>query len=110
MKISEKIKAFFEEKGWSHTEIGAKFGVSQQTITNYLNEKRAIPLDFLVWMKEEFPEIDTNSIISKNEKYIVAESQAMYNRKENREEILNEIGRVLDKFAGISTDFPPTKA
>ncbi|KNB61009.1 helix-turn-helix domain-containing protein [Chryseobacterium sp. Hurlbut01] len=98
MKISEKIKSFFEEKGLSHTQIGAKYGVSQQTITNYFNEKRAIPLDFLVWMKEEFPEIDINSIISKKENYIVSESRAMYKRKETREEILNDIGKILDKY------------
>lgn len=98
MKISEKIKAFFEEKGWSHTEIGAKYGVSQQTITNYLNEKRAFPLDFLVWMKEEFPEVDINSIISKKENHIVSESRAMYKRKETREEILNQFGKILDNY------------
>lgn len=98
MKISEKIKEFFDEKGWSHTEIGAKYGVSQQTITNYLNEKRAIPLDFLVWMKEVFPEVDINSIISKKENHIVSESKAMNKRKESREEILKEFGKILDNY------------
>lgn len=98
MIISDKIKRFFEEKNWSHTQIGYKYGASQQTITNYLNQKRAIPLDFIVWMKEEFPEIDINSIVSKQENHIVAETRASYERKESKEQVLQKIGKILDDY------------
>ena len=98
MEINEKIKIFFKEKGLDHTQIGAQYGVSQQTITNYLNKKREIPLSFIVWMKEEYPDIDVNSIFCQNDDYITLISAAMTNRKETKKAVLDKIGKILDEL------------
>lgn len=101
MKISlEKFKEFFETQEWSHTEIGASYGASQQTITNYLNGKRKIPLDFILWMKEKFPNLDLNSIFDGQVIKMVSEERMTYanEAKKDRETILAEIGGILDKY------------
>lgn len=98
MSIRDKIKEFFLQLDKTHTEIGFLYGVSQQTITNYLNGKREIPLTFILWLKQTYPEIDLNSLFSEEYKSIVSESKVKYARKNSKEEALKEIGEIMDKY------------
>ncbi len=98
MNIKDKLKDFFIKLNITHTEIGAAYGVSQQTITNYMNGKREIPLVFIVWLKKTYPYIDLNSLLSDSHKTIVSEPHKGYGNENLKTEALKEIGEIMDKY------------
>ena len=93
MEISEKIKLFFETNRFSNSEIGEEYGATKQTIGNYTSGRREIPIDFLVWLKKKFPEIDYNKLFSEDDskEIIFSEGSA------SKDIILKEIEQVLTK-------------
>lgn len=96
MKINEKISQFLEDKKISLSEIGRRYGTTHQTISNYLNGNRALPLDFLVWLLSEFPDMDANKLLREDNTYFVADNRGEYGKKLTKKEALDIISRVMD--------------
>lgn len=99
MKIFEKIKVFIQLSDLTQKELGEMSGKSQQTITNYLTGQNQIPLDWLVWFLNEFPEIDIKELFNeKSDSYKVSEPRSKYgNKRINKESIINRISQILDE-------------
>ncbi len=97
MKINEKIKVFFNKTGQSNIEIGELYGSTSATIGNYLNGKREIPVDFIVWLKKYCPEIDLNILFSDDEVTEICIAK-INDSPEKKKEILKEIESVLKKY------------
>ncbi|KFF26896.1 helix-turn-helix domain-containing protein [Chryseobacterium vrystaatense] len=94
MEISEKIKLFFETNRLSNSEIGEEYGATKQSIGNYINGRREIPIDFLVWLKKKFPEIDYNKLFSEDNS-----NEIIFNENNpSKELILKEIDSILSKY------------
>lgn len=101
MKINKKILKFFQNKGISKTEIAESYGGTSQNVWNILNkESGKVPLDFLIWLAENYPEIDINELLKESsDDYMVKEPQTIYlQRPATKEEILIEVSKVLDKL------------
>ena len=100
MTIKEKIIKFVEEKGLTHAEIGRRFHTSQQNVSRFLGEKGKVPLDFVIWLKTEFPEIDLEKLLLNDVTYnIVSDRKQSYDKSPTKkEQALAEIGNILDKY------------
>lgn len=99
MTIKEKINKFISEKKLTHAEIGRGLNTSQQNVSRILGESGKIPLDFVVWLACEYPEIDLEKLIRDSDHVsIVRESPATYQKPRLKEKALEEIGAVLDKY------------
>lgn len=97
MKINEKIKLFFTNKNMSNTEIGLLYGVTSATIGHYLNGKREIPSDFIVWLKITYPNIDLNILFNDDDITEISVVQLEDNTAKKRE-ILLDIEGILNKY------------
>lgn len=101
LKVKTKIKAFLKEKNVSYTSIGEEFGTTKQYISQMLSPKSKIPLDFIMFLCEKYPEIDLNKLLKPTvTTNIVAENgTAEYQTAgRKREKILEEIGKILDEY------------
>lgn len=100
MTIKEKINKFISEKNLTHSEIGRGFKTTQQNVSRFLGESGRIPLDFVVWLANEYPEIDLEKLIRDSEEFsIVRDSGAAYRKGgANKHKALEEISAVLDKY------------
>ena len=101
MKINAKILKFFKDREVSNTEIANSYGGSSQNIWNILNKENGkIPLDFLIWIAENYPELNINELLrSEREGSIVSEPYVIYDKKPaTKQEILKEIEIILDKY------------
>ncbi|MEC5156623.1 hypothetical protein [Chryseobacterium sp. MP_3.2] len=101
MKINAKILKFFQEKGISKKEIADSYGGTSQNIWNILNkESGKVPLDFLIWLAENHPELNINVLLQPDtDASLVSEPYSVYEKKPaTKEEILAEISKVLDKY------------
>ena len=95
MTISEKIKMFFITKKVTHDEIAKLYGSTAQTVGNYVNGRREMPLEFLTWLKKNYPEIDFNKLFTENNSHqITNEPKNM----EMKEEMKREIDKILDRY------------
>lgn len=99
MKINEKIKSFLAKKGLTHKEIADGYNTTQQNVSRFLADNGRVPLDFVVWLVNEYPEIDVDRLIRHpRSSNIVREPATSYhNRTDRKEEILQEIADILDK-------------
>ena len=99
MTIKDKINKFLIEKKLSHADVGRRYNTSQQNVSRFLGPKGKVPLDFVVWLKTEYPEIDLERLmLNKTSKTIVRESNVSYEKARNaKETILEEIGEILDR-------------
>lgn len=94
MNINEKLKYFFLQKKMSQGQIAEDFGgVTSQSIGLYLNGKRDIPTDFIIWLKKKFPDIDLNKL------FINDENSNIYFEKE--EKIENKKEKILAEFTNL---------
>ena len=101
MRINTKILKFFQERGVSNKEIADSYGGSSQNIWNILNkDTERVPLDFLIWIVEHYPELNINTLLKKdNTQSLVSEPYTVYEKKPaTKEEIMKEISAVLDKY------------
>jgi len=97
MRINEKIKIFFHQEGKSNTEISGLYGATSATIGNYLNGRREIPVDFVVWLKKTYPDIDLN-ILFKDDEITNIKVVDLEKTEELKREIAREIEVVLSKY------------
>ena len=97
MKINEKIKFFFTAKGLTNTEIGDLYGSTSATIGNYFNGKRDIPIDFILWLKNEYPEMDLNILFKDDENTEICVVKVS-DTADIKNEILKEMETVLKKY------------
>lgn len=101
MKINEKILKYFEDQGISKTEIAESYGGSAQNVWNILNrESGKVPLEFLVWVAENHPDLDLNSVLRKSDQnYTVHEDHAVYVKPQDiKQKIMEEINGILNKY------------
>ena len=98
MNIKSKLKSFFSENNLTYTEVAFLYGVSQQSITNYLNGKREIPLTFIIWLKKTYPDINLNSLFSDEYELMVSEPKEKYGSVQSKVAALKEIGEIMDKY------------
>lgn len=101
MKINTKILKFFQERGISHTDIATSYGGTPQNIWNILNKDSGkVPIDFLIWIADNYPELNINALLRKDgNASSVKDNDMVYEKKPaTKEEILTEIKAVLDKY------------
>ncbi len=98
MSIKNKLKLFLSKNHLTYTEVAFMYGVSQQTITNYMNGKREIPLAFIIWLKKTYPDINLNSLFSDDYELMVSEPRENYGNEKSKAEALKEIGEIMDKY------------
>ncbi|MGV8914344.1 MAG: hypothetical protein ACOH1X_02735 [Kaistella sp.] len=101
MRINTKILKFFQELGVSNKEIADSYGGTPQNIWNILNkDTERVPLDFLIWIAENYPQLNINSLLKKdNNSSIISEPYTVYEKRPaTKQDILKEISAILDKY------------
>lgn len=97
MKIHEKINLYSKKMGETAKGLGEEYGMSQQSVSAYLLGDRSMPLEFLTWYLQKHPEIDLYALFNSNERNIVAEERATYEKlKKNKEDIIKKVVALLD--------------
>lgn len=100
MTIKEKINRFLDAKNLTYTEIASRFNTTQQNISRFLRAEGKVPLDFVIWLATEYPEIDLHKLLlEENQISIVSDDASNYDKTARRKEkALEEISAIMDKY------------
>lgn len=99
MKINTKIFDFLTEKHVNLSDLSQKLDMDYSNFHKILKGKRKMPLAVLEKIKDEYPELDLNSVFSNIDADItsmVAEEQAEYFSEKIYRKKLLEIKNILD--------------
>lgn len=96
-KIYQKIREYSKEKGETMKEIATAYGVTPQSIQLYFSGKNAMPLNFLAWYIETHPDLDLYALFDKKQQNIVAEPKPTYQKKVNKQDVIDKIVAILEK-------------
>jgi len=64
MTVYQRVKFSLNEKDISIEDAAKLSGRSSRTIRNWFEGKNPIHIDFLSWLKKEYPELDMNWLFS----------------------------------------------
>ena len=82
MKIIKRLEQFIKSKKISKSAFANKIGVQRSSIAHFFSGRNKPSLDFYIKIKEKYPEVDLNWIISG-----VKSKKEKINTKEKNDEI-----------------------
>lgn len=92
MTFQKRLRQTIEKTGVNRDEFADRTGVSRSQIFNYLKGVSEPSLSFFQRMKQSFPWVDVQWLMTGERSLTVAEPQTMY----GRDEIKKKIGQLLD--------------
>lgn len=102
MEIREKILFLLKTNKVSQKKLAELQGMTPGNLSQILQGKQSISLNFILNLKKEFPKIDFNNLLSEesdfNELTSVADEPATYEQKElSYKSAIMEIKKILEK-------------
>ena len=99
MNIKQQINTFLEINQITVTEIARRTNTTQQNMWRILKGPGKVSLEFVVWLANEFPEIDLEMLFrNKREPTLDCFDQIDTKSAIRKQEALKEIEGILDKY------------
>lgn len=64
MTVYQRVATYLKSKKISQELAGERYGVTKKTISNWVLEKKPMPLSFLIWIKQEYPMLNLDWIFT----------------------------------------------
>lgn len=101
MEIREKISFLLKKNKVSQREMAELQGMTPSNLSQILQGKQSLSLNFILNLKKEFPELDYNTLLNDDldatDIMAVAEQNTPYEKQLSPKSALQEIKKILEK-------------